>query len=294
VSETYALREGPYGRVVVLELRDDLVAHAHAETQFAFWLGGGRSAANLATDVVIYSENVALGTNAYESHDARLLDKEHPAVFLVLYIAKEWLDKRRAASGQSFFFSTPHIPISPRVRQGCWRVLDAVMSPHTAGAEHLETEIESLISAAIEATEAPVNASRPLTSLPTLDHRLRAAIAYMRAHVAEPISVEDVAGRVGLSRAHFFTLFRDQLNTTPQVFWSAVRVEEVVRRLMFRDEPITSVALELGFSSPGNFSRFFKEHMGVSPSTFRRVASTQNLNPITGIASGDHFGGVAT
>jgi transcriptional regulator GlxA family with amidase domain len=166
-------------------------------------------------------------------------------------------------------------------------VLDAVMSPHTAGAEHLETEIESLISAAIEATEAPVNASRPLTRLPTLDHRLRAAIDYMRAHVAEPISVEDVAGRVGLSRAHFFTLFRDQLNTTPQVFWSAVRVEEVVRRLMFRDEPITSVALELGFSSPGNFSRFFKEHMGVSPSTFRRVASTQNLNPITGIASGD-------
>ena len=292
MSETYALREGPYGRVVVLELRDDLVAHAHAETQFAFWLGGGRSAANLGNDVVSYSENVALGTNAYESHDARLLDKEHPAVFLVLYIAKEWLDKRRAASGQSFFFFTPHIPISPRVRQGCWRVLDAVMSPHTAGAEHLETEIESLISAAIEVTEAPVGV-RPVTRLPTLDHRLRAAIAYMRAHVAEPISVEDVAGRVGLSRAHFFTLFRDQLNTTPQVFWSAVRVEEVVRRLMLRDEPITSVALELGFSSPGNFSRFFKEHMGVSPSTFRRGASTQNLNPITGIANGDDFVGIA-
>lgn len=287
VSETYALREGPYGRVVVLELRDDLVAHAHAETQFAFWLGGGSSAANLANDVVNYSEDVALGTNAYESHDARLLDKDHPAVFLVLYISKDWLDARRAASGQSFFFSKPQIPISLRVRQGCWRVLDAVMSPHTAGAEHLETEIESLISAAIEATEAPVTTSRPLTRLPTLDHRLRAAIAYMRAHVAEPISVEDVAGRVGLSRAHFFTLFRDQLNTTPQVFWSAVRVEEVVRRLMVRDEPITSVALELGFSSPGNFSRFFKEHMGVSPSTFRRVAATQNMNPITGISSGE-------
>jgi AraC-like DNA-binding protein len=115
----------------------------------------------------------------------------------------------------------------------------------------------------MESMREPASNGRRFSRATTVDHRLRAAIAYMRAHVSEPMTVEDVAGRVGLSRAHFFTMFRDQLNTTPQVFWSAVRVEEVVRRLMFRTEPLTSVALELGFSSPGNFSRFFKEHMGV-------------------------------
>ena len=124
-----------------------------------------------------------------------------------------------------------------------------------------------------------------LTSLSTSSlWELRAAITYMREHVAEPISVEDVAGKVGLSRAHFFSLFRDQLSTTPQVFWSAVRVEEVVRRLVLREEPLTSVAMELGFSSPGNFSRFFKEHMGVSPSRFRRAATGPESHPITGLA----------
>ena len=71
MAEAYALHEGAFGRVVVLELRGDLVAHAHAETQFAFWLGGGRAHANLGNgQVVHYSEDVALGTNAYESHDA--------------------------------------------------------------------------------------------------------------------------------------------------------------------------------------------------------------------------------
>ena len=40
MPETYALHEGAFGRAVVLELRDDLVAHAHAETQLALWLGG--------------------------------------------------------------------------------------------------------------------------------------------------------------------------------------------------------------------------------------------------------------
>lgn len=284
MTDAYALREGAFGRAVVLDLRDDLVAHAHAETQFAFWLGGGRAQANLGSEVVQYSENIALGTNAYESHDARLLDKSQPAVFLVLYISKSWLDERRAASGRSFFFPSPRVPISPSLRQACWRLLDMIISTQPDQHGRIEQEVEALITAAIDAAMAPVNTEGLPSRAPMLDHRLRAAIAYMREHVADPIAVEDMAGKVGLSRAHFFSLFRDQLNTTPQVFWSAVRVEEAVRRLVLREEPLTSVALELGFSSPGNFSRFFKEHMGVTPSRFRRVASGPDQHPITGVA----------
>jgi len=283
MSDAYALREGAFGRAVVLDLRDDLVAHAHAETQFAFWLGGGRVQAHLGTEIVSYSENVALGTNAYESHDARLLDKTQPAVFLVLYISKPWLDERRAASGRPFFFPSPRVPISPALRQACWRLLALIISVDATALGRLENEVEALIIAAIDATLAPV-VQPPCTRAPMLDHRLRAAIAYMRAHVADPITVEDVAGKVGLSRAHYFSLFRDQLHTTPQVFWSAVRVEEAVKRLVLRDEPLTSVALDLGFSSPGNFSRFFREHMGVTPSRFRRIASGPDQHPVTGVA----------
>lgn len=283
MPESYALHEGAFGRAVVLELRDDLVAHAHSETQFSFWLGGGHAVANLSNEVVPYGEDVALGTNAYESHDARLVDKSQPAVFLVFYISKPWLDERRAASGRPFYFPSPRVRINAALRQACWRIIDIIISPHHEQRDRLEFEVEALISTAIDATMAPVIQEELRTRAPLLDHRLRAAIAYMREHVDEPISVEDMAGKVGLSRAHFFSLFRDQLNTTPQVFWSAVRVEEVVKRLMLREDPLTAVALELGFSSPGNFSRFFKEHMGVSPSHFRRVASGPDEHPITGV-----------
>jgi AraC-like DNA-binding protein len=284
MTEVYALHEGAFGRAVVLELRDDLVAHAHAESQFAFWLGGARVEAHLGADVVAYSEDVALGTNAYESHDARLLDRSgSPAVFLVLYISKAWLDERRAASGRPFFFPSPRVPINAALRQACWRVLDIIISPHHEHRQRLETEVEALILTAIDASLAPVHPDALRNRTPMLDHRLRAAIAYMREHVADPIAVEDVAGKVGLSRAHFFSLFRDQLNTTPQVFWSAVRVEEAIRLLVRQDDPLTSVALDLGFSSPGNFSRFFREHMGVTPSRFRRVASGPGQHPLTGV-----------
>jgi AraC-like DNA-binding protein len=283
--ETYALHEGSFGRAVVLELRDDLVAHAHAETQLALWLGGARVEGHVGSQLVPYDEHMALGTNAYESHDARLLDKSGPAVFLCLYVAKAWLDDRRESSGRPFAFSSPCVPIDDAVRQSCWRVLHQIVSPQQRSTADIDQEVETLLLAAIASS---TNVAEKPTLVPhaaTLDHRIKSVIGYMREHVNEPLSAEDLAGKVNLSRAHLFSLFRDQLNTTPQVFWSAVRVEEAVRRLIHQEEPLTSVALDLGFSTPGNFSRFFREHMGVSPSKFRRVASgSQGPHLLTGVA----------
>lgn len=278
MSETYALHEGPFGRAVVLELGDSLVAHSHSDTQLAFWLGGSRVEARVGSQVVSYSAQVALGTNSFESHDARLLDSRGPAIFLVLYISKPWLDKRRSITGSNFRFSSPGVPIDAEVRQSCWRVLDKIVSAQSSS--DIDDEVEQLLRTAINAADRTLDCRAPV-----LDRRLRAAITYMREHVDEPIVVRDVASKVGLSRAHFFSLFREQLKTTPQVFWSAVRVEEAVNRLVYEKMPLTSVALDLGFSTPGNFSRFFREHMGVSPSRFRRVASESESHLLTGVPS---------
>ncbi|SIT28949.1 helix-turn-helix domain-containing protein [Achromobacter sp. MFA1 R4] len=284
MQETYALHEGAFGRAVVLELRGDLIAHAHAEVQLALWLGGSRAEARVGSKLVRYSEHLALGTNTYESHDARLLDRSGPAVFLVLYIARPWLDERRAATGRPFQFATPGVPIDAAVRQSCWSLLDKIVAPLGHTRDDIDAGVQALLQAAIESSS---QAGRPPGVAPrpqTLDHRLRSAISYMRENVHEPVAVEDIAAKVGLSRGHFFALFRDQLNTTPQVFWSAVRVEEAVRRLVHQEQPLTSVAMDLGFSTPGNFSRFFRDHMGVSPSRFRRAASGAAPHLLTGVS----------
>ena len=60
LAQTYALRQGAFGHVVVQELADDLVTHSHPQTQFSFWLGGGRCEAHLGNVLVEYGEHVAL------------------------------------------------------------------------------------------------------------------------------------------------------------------------------------------------------------------------------------------
>ena len=201
-----------------------------------------------------------------------------------LWITPSFITSCTFAGSVRIFFASPSVPIDAAVRQSCWRVLDQIVSPHQHPGSDIDGEVERLLLAAINSSNAPINAERLTPTAPVLDHRLRAAIAHMREHLSEPMAVEDVATRVGLSRGHFFTLFKDQLNTTPQVFWSAVRVEEAVRRLVQQEEPLTSVALDLGFSTPGNFSRFFREHMGVTPSEFRRAATGTAPHLLTGVS----------
>ncbi|WP_256354654.1 AraC family transcriptional regulator [Variovorax sp. dw_308] len=173
------------------------------------------------------------------------------------------------------------VPISAAMRRSCWRVLDLIISADPARSE-IDNEVERLLEAAVAASTAGGVATPAGSVGVTLDHRLRSAIAHMRENVSEKASIDEIAAKVGLSRARFFALFRDQLNTTPQVFWSGVRVEEAMRRVSEGSE-LTDVALDLGFSAPGNFSRFFKKHTGISPSIFKRATRMPSPVTVTGI-----------
>lgn len=280
MAEAYALHEGAFGTAIVLELRGNLVPHAHSEAQIAFWLGGARGTARVGDERVEYGEDLALGVNAFESHDFAMREDGGVAVFLVFMVRHEWLKERADAAGRGFRFATPRVHIDAGLRRACWQVLDLILSAQSPRAA-VDDQVERLLEAATDAANEV--APRPHIALgASLDHRLRAVIAHMRAHVSDKATIDEIAGRVGLSRGHLFALFRDQLNTTPQVFWSAVRVEEAMRRVG-DGAPLTDVALDLGFSAPGNFSRFFKEHTGVSPSIFRRAVRAPMPSTVTGV-----------
>ena len=55
-----------------------------------------------------------------------------------------------------------------------------------------------------------------------------------------------MARSVGLSRPHFFTLFKEQMNLTPNVYWNTLRMEEAVRQLGESDESLTGGRLQSG------------------------------------------------
>ena len=55
--------------------------------------------------------------------------------------------------------------------------------------------------------------------------------AVMRANMSGRVSFDELARSVGLSRPHFFALFKEQMNLTPNVYWNTLRMEEALRQM---------------------------------------------------------------
>ena len=96
---------------------------------------------------------------------------------------------------------------------------------------------------------------------------------YIRVHLNDPITLDDLARVVGLTTRHLNRAFRVSFSGTPMRYIVALRMEKAMRMLIETRAPITEVALDCGFSHPQHFAASFSKAVGCSPSDFRRQSS---------------------
>ncbi len=84
-----------------------------------------------------------------------------------------------------------------------------------------------------------------------------------------PLSVNDIARRVGLERTYFSVLFREHTGMTPHAYLNSVRVERASMLMRDTDAPISEIALSVGLDSTA-FSKMFKREVGESPAQHRK------------------------
>jgi AraC-like DNA-binding protein len=101
---------------------------------------------------------------------------------------------------------------------------------------------------------------------------LREARDFMCDRLAEPMPLDLLAGRTGLSRYAFLRRFASTFGMTPHAYLVHLRLERAKELLVRADLPITDVCFEVGFSSLGSFSALFARRVGESPRRFRQRA----------------------
>jgi AraC-like DNA-binding protein len=98
---------------------------------------------------------------------------------------------------------------------------------------------------------------------------VQAARAYMRDHLGEEISVNDVARRVGVSVSRMHAIFKEESGLTPNDYLQRLRVETAQQLLGSSQTPVTQIALDVGFSSSQYFATCFRKYTGMTPRQFR-------------------------
>jgi len=99
--------------------------------------------------------------------------------------------------------------------------------------------------------------------------RLVEAVAYIRNHAAQSIRVEDVAGKVGVSRRQLERLFRETLGRTPGAEIQRLRLERAGELLAQSDLPVAEVAAISGFGTAEYLATLFKQATGLTPLRYR-------------------------
>jgi AraC-like DNA-binding protein len=276
MSTALRIAHGAFGRVALLDMDWSLVRHAHPHCHVLLKVEGGDTQFVVGDTVYPLTDRTAVLVTGWQPH-SYVHDAERPrTVILALYIEPEWLRAFRpgwAASGAPGFFNHPSGEVSPHIRELAMNLAADMMARPEARQTH-EALLSDLMIAVIERFTPwrSFPASIREMSARAGDWRIRKATASMRSETGRDAGLESIAREVGLSRAHFFRLFEASVGVPPKVYLNVVRMERAVEAVLNQSASVSDISSRLGFAEPAHFTRFFRNHSGVSPREFRSVS----------------------
>ncbi len=100
--------------------------------------------------------------------------------------------------------------------------------------------------------------------------QIKRALEALNADLSRSPSVAELAALCQLSPFHFSRAFRQSLGRPPHTYLIERRLEAAARLLIETRQPVTEIALALGYAETGHLSRAFRRMHGVGPAEFRR------------------------
>lgn len=111
----------------------------------------------------------------------------------------------------------------------------------------------------------PQNAEKAIST-----SKIGKVIEYLYTHYREPISLNTAAMVAGLTPVYFSELFRRLTGQNFISYLQCIRIEQVARCLLTKDDKIINIAYDCGFTNVRSFNRIFRKHMGITPSQFQK------------------------
>jgi len=91
----------------------------------------------------------------------------------------------------------------------------------------------------------------------------------MESNIENPLSLEEIATKTGLSRRQIERLFKRHLNRVPKRYYLELRLKRARELLLQTAMPIMDITTACGFQSPPHFSKCYRKQFGYPPSEER-------------------------
>ena len=249
--------------------------HWHEEIELLYQLNG-------RSDIQIDGEKYQIQNKLLTVIDLRQVHSIHTysdtSMFICVHISKKLIEKYIPDIDLYRIYCIPDdIPDSqfPEYLSVC-RQMEALLRLYITDKPAWQMESEGIILQVLaqlirhfsrkSAPDEIVLSSADRTSF----NRIRDVITYVEEHFREPISLQDIAGHLGLGREYFCRFFKKNMGMSFLRYLNEVRISHVYRDLEQTDAPIAEIAEKNGFLNQKLFNRTFREVYGCTPSAVRR------------------------
>ncbi len=132
------------------------------------------------------------------------------------------------------------------------------------GAELAGAIAEELV---LERIREPGDSQRvPLRNRIAASHpKLTQAVLLMETHIEEPLTTDEIAQQVCVSRRQLERIFKQHLNRVPSQYYLELRLNRARQMLQQTSKSIIQIGLSCGFSSGPHFSSAYRNFFGVTP-----------------------------
>jgi AraC-like DNA-binding protein len=104
---------------------------------------------------------------------------------------------------------------------------------------------------------------------------------YMLRHLGEPITLEDLATNIGMSRYYFCRVYKEVAGHTPMEHLRALRLERAKDLIRSTALPLKAIAPEVGFGSAQHLCRLLHDRFGVGVRELRGAGTLESRGVVT-------------
>ena len=125
----------------------------------------------------------------------------------------------------------------------------------------------------------PEPESIPITPLD--EKMVEKAVKYVVANMKRAdLSVEELSSHLGMSRVHLYKKLKATTGKTPIEFIRLIRLKRAAQLLRESQLNVSEVAYQVGFNSPRNFSKYFRDEFGMLPSAYQETKEQATIRPL--------------
>lgn len=268
-----AVHHGVFGRIALYRFCEPMVVHAHREAHLTFLVDGPESDMPVDGNHGPLTQETVVACSPWRPHAFQPGSPVEPSTFLVLYVSPIWFSDIDTEMNPGMKFGSHLFFRTQKIKGYVNKLVNLLFQEERS--DLVEGYIYELARECFDESRrrSEQTATEVLAMAKVPDFRIRRSIEMMKEMVGQTLVIEEIAAASGVSRPHFFKLFKDYTGLTPNLYLNTLRVESALTQLCDVSRPISGISDKLGFSSQASFTRFFASNVGVTPSEYRQVTA---------------------